>query len=69
MSDDSKLIPPRTKRERQAYVAGYANAVNDIDESGFAKARTWLSLMRGCEPMARFLFGDAEMEEHKNEQS
>jgi len=34
-------IPPRTKKERSAYVQGYCNALYDVSESGWDTAIKW----------------------------
>ena len=44
MANDNNegLIEPRTKKERLAYLQGYANAIIDIDSKGIEFARVWL---------------------------
>ena len=36
------LIPPRTKKERQAYIAGYTHAILDIARYDIKYASKWL---------------------------
>lgn len=39
------LIRPRTKDERRAYMAGYADAINSTDDHGLETARAFLHTM------------------------
>ena len=45
----SDLIPPRTKKERQAYVQGWIDAISMIDKEGLEAARAWMREMASLE--------------------
>ena len=46
---EPKLIPPRTAKERQAYVQGWMDAIVMIDKEGLEAARAWLAEMAALE--------------------
>jgi hypothetical protein len=48
MTDDN-LIAPRTRKERQAYVSGWMDAIVMIDNEGLEAARLWLREMAQLE--------------------
>jgi len=46
-----QTISPRTKKERKAYISGYADAINDISKGGWRYAQQWLLEMSELEGM------------------
>lgn len=48
MTEDT-TIKARTKEERVAWVAGFAEAINLVDDHGLESARTFLRLVVGAE--------------------
>lgn len=41
MADEDTAMRPRTKEEREAYIEGYIDALNEVRKKGYEQAQSW----------------------------